>query len=75
MTLSLDDGAKSILFGAQSILWAWGKRPYRVDRDFDYGLQKGYSWNMIAGVTAPTFNSKQYGSVGIFTSTSGVSAA
>ena len=65
--------AKNLFLGAQALTWAWGKRPYTVERDFDYGEKKGFSWNMMAGVEKPVFNSKDYGVLNFFTSRTNVS--
>lgn len=79
ITTASDGGGSSVpyskcsLFGAQALLWAWGKRPEMVERDYDYGDEVGHAWKMIAGVTKPTFNSKDYGSVGVYLARTAVS--
>jgi N4-gp56 family major capsid protein len=55
--------ARGVLFGAQALVRAWGKREELVERDFDYGNEQGIAWGMITGVKAPVFNSKEFGSV------------
>jgi len=58
--------AKCALLGAQSLCWAWGKRPEIVQDDFDYGNQKGSAWCMIGKAGRPTFESETYGSIGVY---------
>lgn len=64
-TGSNDAGSLGVLMGAQALVWAWGKREEWVQKNFDYENEKGYAWGIIAGVTKPVFNSKDYGSVGV----------
>lgn len=59
-------GAKCSLMGAQSLCWAWGKRPAVVQRDFDYGNEHGFAWGFIGAVGKPVFNSLDYGSVAVY---------
>ena len=59
-------GAQCVLMGAQSLVWAWGKRPAVVSRDFDYGNEHGFAWGMICATGKPVFNSLDYGSVGVY---------
>lgn len=59
-------GAKCILMGAQSLVWAWGKRPSVVSRDFDYGNEHGFAWGFIGAVGKPKFNSVDYGSLAVY---------
>lgn len=65
--------AKCAFLGAQSLLWAWGKRPELVSKNFDYENEHGVSVNMIAGVTRPAFNSLDYGSLGVYLARTNVS--
>lgn len=59
-------GAKCVLMGAQSLVWAWGKRPQVVQRDFDYGNEHGFGWGMICATGKPVFNSVDYGSLAVY---------
>lgn len=59
-------GAKCVFMGAQSLVWAWGKRPSVVAKNFDYENEHGYAWGFIAGVNKPKFNSLDYGSVAVY---------
>ncbi len=68
-------GAKCVFMGAQSLVWAWGKRPYVTEELIDYENEHGYAWNMIAGVTKPVFNSKDYGSIGVYVARTQISDA
>lgn len=58
-------GAKCLFLGAQSLLWAWGKRPSVVSKKFDYENECAYATNMIYDVAKPVFNSLDYGSVAL----------
>lgn len=58
--------AKCAFMGAQSLLWAWGKRPEVVEASFDYTNEHGYAWGMIAAASKPQFNSVDYGSLGVY---------
>lgn len=60
------NGAKCVMMGAQSLVWAWGKRPSVVAEEFDYGREHGYAWSMISKCGKPQFNSKDYGSVAVY---------
>lgn len=79
ISIATDGGGASVAFarclflGAQAACWAWGKRPYTVERDFDYGEKKGFSWNMMAGVKKATFNSKDYGVLSVYASRTNIS--
>lgn len=61
------------LLGAQSLCWAWGKRPKVVEKTFDYDNQKGYAWGFIGKAGKPQFDSKDYGSIGIALATTTIS--
>jgi N4-gp56 family major capsid protein len=67
--------ARCALIGAQSLVWAWGKRPSVVAKTFDYDREHGYAWSMIAGTGKPRFNSRDYGSVGVYVSRTRISDA
>ena len=56
-------GSKCLFLGAQSLLWAWGKRPNVVTKKFDFDNECAYAVNMIYDVAKPVFNSLDYGSV------------
>jgi len=58
-------GAKCLFLGAQSLLWAWGKRPTVKAKTFDYDDQEGYGTSMIYDVAKPVFNSLDFGSIAI----------
>ena len=59
-------GAKCSLMGAQSLVYAWGKRPQVIAKDFDYGEQHGFAWGMTARTGKPVFNSTDYGSLAVY---------
>ncbi len=58
-------GAKCVFMGAQSLVWAWGKRPRVVSENFDYEEEHGFAWAMTSRTAKPKFNNKDYGSVAI----------
>jgi len=60
-------GAKSVLLGQQALVAGYGMRPKIVEDEFDYGLEKGVAIQMIFGVAKPVFNSKDYGSMAVYT--------
>lgn len=72
--IATDGGGASVpwahchFLGAQSLCWAWGKRPEVVSETFDYEREHGYAWKMIAGVNKAKFNSKDYGTVSMYVS-------
>jgi len=67
--------AKSAFLGAQALCWAWGKPVEVVQEDFDYKNELGYGIGMIAGVKRSAFNSKDYGSFGVYLSRTNVSGS
>lgn len=62
-------GVQGVFMGAQSLCWAWGKRPEVVSESFDYGREHGYATKMIAAAGKPKFtvgsNTFDYGSVAV----------
>lgn len=66
-------GAKCVLMGAQSLIWAWGKRPAVVAKTFDYDDEHGYAWGFIGKTNKPVFNSLDYGSVAVYVARTKVS--
>lgn len=82
VTIATDAGAgsnvpwaKCVLMGAQALCEAWGKRPSVVQENFDYQEEHGYAIRMTYGVEKPVFNSKDFGSVGIFLARTQISDA
>lgn len=68
-------GSKNYFLGAQALSWAWGERPHVRDEEFDYGREHGFAISMIGGVTKNTFNSKDFGVIGIYTAHTEISQA
>lgn len=68
-------GAQCTLMGAQSLVWAWGKRPKVVHETFDYEEKNGYAWAITAKAGKPNFDSKDYGSVALFVARTRISDA
>ena len=67
--------SESVFMGQQSLVWAWGQRPNTVQDSFDYENEIGTAWEMISGVTKTTFNSQDYGCVGVYMSRTSISDA
>jgi N4-gp56 family major capsid protein len=59
--------------GAQALVFAWGKRPVVVSKEFDYDREHGYAWDMICATDKPVFNSQDYGSLAVYLSRTNVS--
>jgi N4-gp56 family major capsid protein len=66
---------KCVMMGAQSLLWAEGKRGKIVSEKFDYENEMGHAWGITCGVAKPKFDSLDYGSVGIYVSRTQISDA
>lgn len=66
-------GVKAIFMGAQSLCWAWGRRPKVVQKTFDYDNENGFAWSMLCAVGKPVFNSLDYGSVGVYVARTNIS--
>lgn len=66
-------GAKCVLMGAQSLVWAWGERPKVISKAFDYEEEHGFAWGFTAKTGKPVFNSKDYGSVAVYVARTKVS--
>lgn len=67
--------AKSVFLGAQALCWAWGQQVEVVQEDFDYKNELGYGISMVAGVKRSAFDSKDYGSLGVYLSRTDVSGS
>jgi len=67
--------AECFLLGAQSLCWAWGKRERMVEEDFDYEEETGIATRLNYAVGKPQFNSKDYGSIGVFVGRTQISDA
>lgn len=67
--------SKAVLLGAQSMVWAWGKRPQVVEETFDFQNEIGYGIGMIAGVKKSKYNNVDYGSLGVYFSRTNVSGS
>lgn len=65
--------SKAVFMGAQSLVWAWGMRPWTVQETFDYGNQHGYCWHMIGKAKKPQFDSEDFGSLGVYLARTNVS--
>lgn len=65
--------AKSALLGAQALCWAWGQRPTFVQEDFDFKNELATGVSIVAGCKRSQFNSKSYGSLGVYLARTNVS--
>lgn len=65
--------SQAALMGAQSLVWAWGRRPKTVMKEFDYDNELGVAFDMICAASRPEFNSKDFGSMRVLLSRSNVS--
>lgn len=65
--------AKAALLGAQALCWAWGQRPVFVQEDFDYKNELATGVSLISGCKRSQFNSKSYGSIGLYLARTNVS--
>ncbi len=81
LTIGTDAGGGAIpyclgyMLGAQALCWAWGERPTIVEDTEDYEENLYYAWRMTTSVGRPVFNSKAYGSVGMYLSRTNVSGS
>lgn len=79
VTIATDGGGASVpwstgvFFGAQAGLWAWGRRPKIIEKEFDYENEHGKAYDMIGKASKPVFNSLDYGSLGVHVSRTNVS--
>lgn len=64
---------KCVFMGAQALTVAYGKRGKVVQEDADYQRETNSAWNIVMGVKKPTFNSKDYGSLGVYIACSNIS--
>ena len=65
--------AKVAFLGAQSLIWAFGRRPRLIEKNFDYENKHGKAWGVIARAKKPVFNSLDYGSLGLYLARTNVS--
>lgn len=66
-------GSKAIFMGQSALALGWGKQMKVVKELFDYENEVGYGVSMIQGIEKPSFNSQDYGSVGVFTARTNIS--
>lgn len=58
--------APCMLLGKQALCYAVGQNIDIRSKMFDYERQHGYAWGIIHGARKPIFNSKDYGSLGVY---------
>jgi N4-gp56 family major capsid protein len=70
-------GVKGVFMGQQALAWAWGSRPRTVAEEFDYGREHGFGVSMLSMTGKPVFDddSKDYGSIAIYTARTQISDA
>lgn len=57
---------KGIFMGAQSLAFAWGRRPYYTAEESDHGKKKEVGWNIIMKAQKFKFNDIDMNSVGVY---------
>jgi N4-gp56 family major capsid protein len=60
--------SRAVLLGKMGLFWAWGSRVASVTKDFDYDDEIGVAMKFVAGCKKPSKNSKDYGSLGVYLS-------
>jgi N4-gp56 family major capsid protein len=60
--------SRAVLLGKMGLFWAWGSRVASVTKDFDYEDEIGVAMKFIAGCKKPSKNSVDYGSLGVYLS-------
>lgn len=65
--------AKSVFFGAQAMMFAFGQRPKLIEKNFDYENKHGKAWGVICRAKKPVFNSLDFGSVGVYCARTNIS--
>lgn len=65
--------AQCALMGTQALAWAWGTRPEANEEETDHKNKKAWSIRMIAGVRKPTFDGRDFGSLGVAVARTNVS--
>lgn len=58
--------ARSVLLGCQALNEIWADKPNVLEKKLDYDEFWGYRTAFTYGVAKPKFNSKDYGSLGVF---------
>lgn len=64
--------APCLFLGKQALCYAVGNNIEVRSKKFDYDRQHGYAWGVIHGAAKPVFNSKDYGSIGVYIACSNV---
>lgn len=54
------NGANALFLGRQAMAFAWAKKPFWVEKEFDYGNQVGFASGAIWGQNKSTFNAEDY---------------
>jgi len=62
------------IMGAQALMLAEGESEEIVQETFDYKDKVGYAWGVITKATKPKFNSKDLGSMGVYTTLTNLAA-
>jgi N4-gp56 family major capsid protein len=65
--------SKAVLLGAQALCYAEGKRPELIEESKDYKNKHCYAWDIMMGTEMPIFDSKEYGSIGMYVAATDIS--
>ena len=66
------NGANNLFVGRQAGCFAWGKRPFWREKEFDYGNKTGFAVGAIYGHTKAVFNSEDHALIAVRTSRTNV---
>ena len=62
-----DDVARALFLGAQAGVYALCKRPFWVEKSFDYENQAGFATGLVVAIAKTIFNSRDYGCIALDT--------
>lgn len=57
------NGANALFLGRQAMVFMWAKKPFWVEKEFDYGNQTGFATGAIWGQNKSVFNAEDFGVV------------
>lgn len=68
------NGSQCVFLGAQALCFGYGENKMKiVQKTFDYDRQIGYGLSSVYAVGKPVFNSKDYGSCGVYVARTAIS--
>ncbi len=59
------DGSTCLFLGRQAMVFAWAKKPFWTEKEFDYGNQVGFATGAIWGQNKSVFNSEDYAMIAL----------